>query len=157
MIFVQSNDFMYAIDAMNIRTKDLNLLAVLLVIAEEESLSRASGRLHLSQPALSHALSRLREQFEDPLFVRGQHGLVPTPRVRALLPSIREVIGSAEKLYGLGQRLDLAKIQRTVVIASTNYFEARAVADLVIEAQKKVPGLRFETRSLVGGFPKAEL
>ena len=53
---------------MNIRNKDLNLLAVFVGIAKL-NLSRASGRLGLSQPALSHALSRLRDQFDDPLFV----------------------------------------------------------------------------------------
>ncbi|HEY4951983.1 MAG TPA: LysR family transcriptional regulator, partial [Verrucomicrobiae bacterium] len=60
---------------MNIRNKDLNLLAVFVGISEELNLSRASGRLGLSQPALSHALARLRHQFSDPLFVRGQRGL----------------------------------------------------------------------------------
>ena len=60
---------------MNIRNKDLNLLAIFVGIGEELNLSRASGRLGLSQPALSHALGRLREQFGDPLFVRGQKGI----------------------------------------------------------------------------------
>jgi DNA-binding transcriptional LysR family regulator len=54
----------------NIRNKDLNLLAVFLGIAEELNLSRAPGRLGLSQPALSHALSRLRDQFDDALITR---------------------------------------------------------------------------------------
>jgi DNA-binding transcriptional LysR family regulator len=142
---------------MNIRSKDLNLLAIFVGISDELNLSRASSRLGLSQPALSHALSRLREQFSDPLFVRGQRGLVATPKVSVLLPQIRALLASAENLYGAGETLNLATLNRKVVIASTAYFEARVVAAFIKHAQKVAPGLQIETRSLSGGFPKPEL
>ena len=142
---------------MDIRTKDLNLLPVFLVISEELNLSRASARLGLSQPALSHALSRLREQLGDPLFVRGQRGLVATPKVAELLPQIRSFLSMAGALYSPGEALDLAKLNRKVVIASTAYFEARTVTDFVQVLQKKAPNIQLETRSLSGGFPKQEL
>jgi DNA-binding transcriptional LysR family regulator len=142
---------------MNIRNKDLNLLAIFVAIGEELNLSRASGRLGLSQPALSHALSRLREQFADPLFVRGQRGLLATPKVGILLPQIRTVLAQAERLYGPGEDLDLKSLKRRVVIASTAYFEAIALVRFVKRAQKLAPGLQLETRSLSGGFPKGEL
>ncbi|UVK38571.1 LysR family transcriptional regulator [Mesorhizobium sp. AR10] len=135
----------------------MNLLPILLVVGEELNLTRASERLGLSQPALSHALARLREQFGDALFVRGQRGLIATPRVETLLPAVREVIERTGALYEGAAELDLAGLQRTVVIASTAYFEARAVPALMKMAQQLAPGLRFETRSLSGGFPKAEL
>ena len=141
----------------NIRNKDLNLLAVFVGISEELNLSRTSGRLGLSQPALSHALSRLREQFADPLFVRGQRGLVATPRVGVLLPQVRALLASAENLYGPGEILDLANLDRKVIIASTAYFEARVMAGFIKHAQTNAPGLRIETRSLSGEFPKREL
>jgi DNA-binding transcriptional LysR family regulator len=142
---------------MNIRSKDLNLLAVFVGISEELNLSRASGRLGLSQPALSHALSRLRHQFSDPLFVRGQRGLVATPKVAILLPQIRALLAAAENLYGTAEVLNVAKLNRRVVIASTAYFEARAIASFISHAQVKAPGLQIETRSLSSGFPKQEL
>ena len=142
---------------MNIRTKDLNLLSVLLVVGEELNLTRASERLGLSQPALSHALARLRVQFGDPLFVRGQRGFIATRRLEELLPRIRALLDQAGLLYGGHETLDLARIERKVVIASTAYFEARAIPALMRKAQDVAPGLRFETRSLSGGFPKAEL
>jgi DNA-binding transcriptional LysR family regulator len=141
----------------NVRAKDLNLLAILLVVGEELNLTRASERLGLSQPALSHALARLREQFGDPLFVRGQRGLVATPRLEALLPPVRDVLERAGGLYGSAAELDLARLERKVVIASTAYFEARTIAALIKMAQDVAPGLRLETRSLAGGFPKTEL
>ena len=142
---------------MNIRNKDLNLLAVIAGISEELNLSRASGRLGLSQPALSHALSRLREQFSDPLFVRGQRGLVATPKVSVLLPKIRALLAAAEELYGPGEVLNLMKLSRKVVIASTAYFEARAISSFVSRARIEAPALQIETRSLSHGFPRQEL
>src|SRR5262245_25075375 len=142
---------------MNIRNKDLNLLTIFVGISEEMNLSRASKRLGLSQPALSHALSRLRNQFSDPLFVRGQRGLVATPKVAILLPQVRALITAAEKLYGPGEVLDLRKLNRKVVIASTAYFEARTITGFIGYCQDVAPGLRIETRSLSGGFPRREL
>src|SRR5262245_8277728 len=142
---------------MNIRIKDLNLLPIFLGIAEELNLSRASQRLALSQPALSHALSRLRHQFSDPLFVRGQRGLVATPKVAVLLPQVRALLAAAEGIYGTGETLDLAKLKRKVVIASTAYFESRTIAGFISHAETKAPGLQIETRSLSGGFPRREL
>jgi DNA-binding transcriptional LysR family regulator len=139
------------------KNKDLNLLSILVVIGDELNLSRASERLGLSQPALSHALSRLREQFSDPLFVRGQRGLLATPKVSTLLPQVREVLARAESLYGSESPLDLAKIDRRVVIACTTYFESRIVATLIKLVSEKAPGVRLETVSLSGGFPKREL
>jgi DNA-binding transcriptional LysR family regulator len=156
-IFAQSNVFIYDIVVMNIRTKDLNLLAILLTVGEELNLTRASERLGLSQPALSHALARLREQFGDPLFVRAQRGLIATPRLEALLPQVRDGLELVSGLYGGGEELNLSRLERKVVIASTTYFEARAIPVLMKMARGVSPGLRFETRSLVGGFPKAEL
>jgi DNA-binding transcriptional LysR family regulator len=59
---------------------DLNLLIILQVLLEERNGSRAARRLHLSQSAVSKALGRLRETFDDPLFVRSAYGMDPTPR-----------------------------------------------------------------------------
>lgn len=62
---------------------DLNLLTVFLVLYREASVTRTAEVLHLGQPAISGALKRLREMFNDPLFVRGAKGMLPTPRRRA--------------------------------------------------------------------------
>src|SRR5471030_1196617 len=128
---------------MNIRTKDLNLLPIFVAIAEELNLSRASSRLNLSQPALSHALSRLREQFDDPLFVRAQRGLVATPKVSGLLPQVREFISGAQQLYGPEEVLNLTKLNRKVVVASTAYYETRAVASFIKQARRTAPALQL--------------
>lgn len=58
---------------------DLNLLHVFDTIYREGSLTRAARALHLTQPAVSHSLSRLRDHFDDPLFTRQGNQMVPTP------------------------------------------------------------------------------
>ncbi len=77
-----------------IRT-DLNLLVALQILLEERNVTRAAERLSVSQPALSKTLQKLRDSFEDELFTRTAHGLVPTPRAEQLrreLPSILETV-----------------------------------------------------------------
>ncbi|MBK8197058.1 MAG: LysR family transcriptional regulator [Acidobacteria bacterium] len=77
---------------MNLRSLDLNLLPVLEAIYTERSLTRASESLHLTQPAVSNALSRLRLHFEDPLFVREGRGVKPTAMAEALMPAVRDAL-----------------------------------------------------------------
>lgn len=77
---------------MNLRSLDLNLLPVLEAVYTERSLTRASEMLHITQPAVSNALSRLRTHFEDPLFVREGRGVKPTAMAEALMPAVREAL-----------------------------------------------------------------
>src|SRR4029077_2877976 len=81
---------------LNLRGVDLNLLPVFEAVYEERSLSRGAARLAMTQPAVSHALTRLRSVFEDPLFIRQSRGVAPTPvadviyaRLRGALTSVR--------------------------------------------------------------------
>lgn len=73
----------------NYRTIDLNLLRVLLALAETGSVSLAAAQLGMSQPATSSALGRLRRATGDPLFLRSKSGMVPSPYVDAILPDVR--------------------------------------------------------------------
>jgi DNA-binding transcriptional LysR family regulator len=82
---------------------DLNLLVVLDAIHGEGGVTRAAEKLNLTQPAISHALSRLRALFDDPLFVRRGRALVPTPLTRAIVQPLRR------SLQGLGALLREAR------------------------------------------------
>ena len=77
---------------------DLNLLIILQVLLEERNGSRAARRLHLSQSAVSKALGRLRETFDDPLFVRSAYGLDPTPRALDLQLQLQPILLSLDNL-----------------------------------------------------------
>lgn len=81
---------------------DLNLLQIFDAIHSKGGVSAAARHLNLSQPAISHALAKLRDAFDDPLFVRQGNKLVPTPAARAIAAPIREA------LRGLDAALDAA-------------------------------------------------
>jgi DNA-binding transcriptional LysR family regulator len=82
-----------------IRT-DLNLLVALQILLEERNVTRAAERLSVSQPALSKTLQKLRDSFEDELFTRTAHGLVPTPRAEALAKDLPGVLENVEHVLG---------------------------------------------------------
>ena len=82
---------------------DLNLLVVFDAVMQERSVTRAGHRLGLSQPAMSHALTRLRHMMKDDLFIRGPRGMAPTPRAEELAVPIRHA------LDGLQQSLEPAR------------------------------------------------
>jgi len=84
---------------LNLRGVDLNLLPVFEAAYEERSLSRAAARLAMTQPAVSHSLTRLRALFKDELFIRQSRGVLPTPvadmvytRLHGALGAVREAV-----------------------------------------------------------------
>src|SRR5882672_17349 len=78
---------------------DLNLLLTLQVLLECHSVSLAARQLHLTQSAISKALSRLRTQFNDPLFLRASKGLVPTPFAQHLRQPLHDWLETAAGLF----------------------------------------------------------
>ncbi len=77
---------------MNKKAMDLNLYRVFEVIFSEASLTRAGEILHITQPAVSNALARLRQEFGDPLFVRSGRRMQPTPLAESIAPEIRRAL-----------------------------------------------------------------
>ncbi len=84
---------------MNLRNIDLNLLVIFDALMEECHVTRAGRRVGLSQPAMSSALSRLRQLFQDELLVRTPSGMEPTPRALALAASVRQLLRQTETLF----------------------------------------------------------
>jgi DNA-binding transcriptional LysR family regulator len=82
-----------------IRT-DLNLLVALQILLEERNVTRAAERLSVSQPALSKTLQKLRDAFEDQLFTRTAHGLIPTPRAESLAADLPALLETVERVLG---------------------------------------------------------
>src|SRR5437660_643842 len=73
----------------NLGAIDLNLLVVFDAVMQERNVTRAGQRINLSQPAMSHALARLRHVLKDGLFIRTPRGMVPTPRAEQLASHVR--------------------------------------------------------------------
>ena len=77
---------------------DLNLLVVLDALLEERNVTRAAARLGYTQPTVSGMLTRLRDLFGDPLFVRTQRGLLATPRAQALTVPLKQLLDDGRHL-----------------------------------------------------------
>src|SRR4051795_12571576 len=88
----QSQDLRYDIAMPDIRRIDLNLLVVLDALLDERNVTRAAARLGYTQPTISGMLARLRDLFGDPLFVRTQRGVLPTPRAQALALPLKQLL-----------------------------------------------------------------
>ncbi len=110
---------------MNWGSIDLNLLIVFDVLMQERNLTRAGKRLGLSQPATSHALSRLRHMLHDDLFVRTPEGMQPTTRAEQMAEPVRNAL-HALSITLVPESFDPASATRDFVVAVNNY-AARAV------------------------------
>ena len=126
---------------MHISRIDLNLFVVLDAIYREGNITRASQALKLSQPALSHALGRLRELLKDPLFVRQGSAMVPTPLVRNLIGPTRQALQTLELNVRQSQRFDPAQTRRAFHLGLRDVFEVTILPALVRVIQDQAPGI----------------
>ncbi|MBD3651385.1 MAG: LysR family transcriptional regulator, partial [Alcanivorax sp.] len=101
---------------MHVSRFDLNLFVVFDAIYTEGSLTRAARVLNLTQPAVSHALGRLRDRLEDPLFVRQGARMVPTSRARAMVTPVRHALGGLQRCLSDEGGFDVADAERTFVV-----------------------------------------
>ncbi len=124
---------------------DLNLFVVFDVIYREGNLTRASEALNLSQPAVSHSLSRLRERFNDKLFERSGKRMQPTPLAKAIIERVREALGSLESTLTDGLMFDPATAERTFTIAMRDVLEAKALPELALRLKAIAPNVRFRS------------
>ena len=102
---------------------DLNLLPIVVALYDELSVSRAARQLGMSQPAVSKALRRLRETFDDALFVRGPSGIVPTPRAHAIVRTARPHLQHLREDLLKGERFDPATSTRPIVLGLSDIAE----------------------------------
>src|SRR5437763_16992401 len=115
---------------MDIRAVDLNLLKAFDALMSERAVARAAGRIGLSQPAMSHALSRLRALFADDLFVRTPTGMEPTARAREIAPLVSAAIEHIEAALNLGAGFDPAKSAGIFTAGMAEYAEVALVGAL---------------------------
>lgn len=132
---------------MDSKRLDLNLLVTLEALLVEQNVTKAAARLHLSQPAVSAQLSRLRDVFDDPLLVPAQRGMTPTAKALELLVPLRQALDQVRATVAL-QDFDPARAQFTVTIACTDYLQAAVVGPLAVGLRAKAPGVRVALRNL---------
>ena len=114
----------------NIKKIDLNLLGVLDALLDERNVTRAAARLGYTQPTVSGMLTRLRDLFGDPLFVRTQRGLLATPRAQALAVPLKQLLDDSKRLVARDV-FDPALAEATFSVASNDYMQQALLAPLV--------------------------
>jgi len=129
----------------DIRRTDLTLLVVLDALLEERSVTRAAARLAVTQPTVSGMLARLRTLFNDPLFVRTQRGLLPTPRAQALAPLLRQWLAEAEVLVA-GDRFEPASALLTASVSANDYIQSALIVPFLRRLRGAAPNLRIAVR-----------
>lgn len=122
----------------NLAGIDLNLLVVLEALLAERHVSRAALRLNRSQPAVSHALARLRHLLDDPLLVRRQGGLEPTARAIEIAPALAEALDGVRHLLAPDD-FDPATERRTFRLAMSDYGATVVLSVLLPLLRKRAP------------------
>jgi DNA-binding transcriptional LysR family regulator len=130
---------------MNINSIDLNLFLVFQAIYATRSVTLAGDRLGMTQSAVSNALKRMRERFNDALFVRSADGMVPTPVAERLIAPIEEGIACLVQAVDQGRTFEPETSSRTFRIAVNDIGQLVMVPELLSVARGIAPGVRFET------------
>lgn len=130
---------------------DLNLIPHLVAIEETRNVSRAAERLGVSQPRVSTALARLREYFNDPLFVRTARGMEPTPRTLALVPAAREALARIERGMLDRQHFDPSTSSETFSIALSDVGEIVFLPRLLQAFAQQAPNANLRSVSASHG------
>ena len=142
---------------MDIRAVDLNLLKAFDALISERAVTRAAGRIGLSQPAMSHALSRLRGLFADDLFVRTPTGMEPTARAREIAPLVSAAIEHIEAALNLGIGFDPAKSTGIFTAGMAEYAEVALVGRLAAAFAKQAPRATLRLVPLSGADAAEQL
>ncbi|WP_444909005.1 LysR substrate-binding domain-containing protein [Microbulbifer sp. TRSA005] len=126
----------------HLRSMDLNLLPVFDALMVERNLTRAAVKLHMSQPAVSAALKRLRSTYNDALFIRTAKGLRPTERALALHPSIHTALGAVRSSF---RQLDFEhrEAERDFSIVLPDVVETLMIPGLSAWLREYAPGIKL--------------
>ena len=106
----------------DIKELDLKLLVVFDALLDERNVTRAAIQLGYTQPTISGMLARLRDVFDDPLFVRAQRGLIPTPQALALAAPVKQLIADSRRLI-VRDLFNPSTSEMTFTISSNDYMQ----------------------------------
>jgi len=127
----------------NFRRLDLNLLVTLDALLSEHNVTRAAQRLHLSQPAVSVHLAKLRDAFGDPLLLAGSRGMRPTARADELREPLRQALEVLERAVAPTRPFDPSKAGHVWRVAATDYAESAIVLPVLTRLRSAAPGTRL--------------
>jgi DNA-binding transcriptional LysR family regulator len=121
---------------------DLNLLTALDALLEEHSVTGAAARLHLSEPAMSRTLARIRTALRDPVLVRSGRRMVPTPRAVAIRAEVHDLLHRAHAVFAPPEPPDPSTLDRTFTMLASD-IAVSVAAPLVGRIATEAPGVRL--------------
>ncbi len=142
---------------MHLSQVDLNLFVVLEAIYREGNLTRAGRQLKLTQPAMSHALKRLRELLKDPLFIREGANMVPTPFSRNMINDVRQALQILEVSLYENRNFDPAHTRRNFIVGFWELMEATILPALARTLTRAAPEISITTLRVKRREIEAEL
>ncbi|WP_405021155.1 LysR family transcriptional regulator [Kitasatospora sp. NBC_00070] len=135
---------------------DLNLLMALDALLEEGSVAGAAARLHVTAPAMSRSLGRIRKVTGDQILVRTGRSMVPTTRALAMRAQVHALVQQAHQLLSAQQELDLAALDRVFTVRWHDALTAACGTALITAVHRQAPGVRLRL-SAEPGTDDAEL
>jgi DNA-binding transcriptional LysR family regulator len=132
----------------NLSGVDLNLLVVFDALMAERHVTRAALRNGLSQPAVSKALNRLRYLFDDPLFVRKDRRMEPTPRAIELSGPIHEALENISRTLTRPMAFNPGEIAARVTLATIDSLQTTLLPLLIAKVRKEAPGLDLNIKAM---------
>jgi DNA-binding transcriptional LysR family regulator len=122
---------------------DLNLLTALDALLEEGSVAGAAARLHVTSPAMSRTLGRIRSATGDQILVRTGRSMVPTPRALALHAQVHALVQQAHQLLSAQQELDLAALERVFTVRWHDALTTACGTALITAIHRRAPGVQL--------------
>jgi DNA-binding transcriptional LysR family regulator len=126
---------------------DLNLLVVFDAIMQAKTLTRAGQELGMSQPAVSHALARLRHMIKDDLFVRTPEGMLPTPRAERMAGPVRAALQELQVTLA-SDRFEASQSSRSFIIVANNYAARAVIPGFVRRMARLAPSVVPDVRPI---------
>ncbi|WP_327075223.1 LysR family transcriptional regulator [Kitasatospora purpeofusca] len=135
---------------------DLNLLTALDALLEEGSVAGAAARLHVTAPAMSRSLGRIRKATGDQILVRTGRSMVPTTRALAMRAQVHTLVQQAQQLLSAQRELELASLERVFTVRWHDTLTAACGSALITAVRDQAPGVRLRL-SAEPGTDDAEL
>ena len=130
---------------MQLQQIDMNLFPVLDAIYATRNLTRAAERLHITQPAVSNALARLRRALNDQLFIRTPSGMSPTPLTENIMPRVQQALTLLGSSVTEQHQFEPASAQKTLRLSMNDMAETLVLPKLLEHLQQVAPGISVES------------
>ena len=127
---------------------DLNLFLILRTVYQEGTITAAANKLHLTQPAVSHALSRLREKFDDVLFIRHGRKMVPSALCQNIMPQVIVSLTALESTLLDNQVFDVTEYKREMKFGFRDILESIFFPTLVTDLLTNTPNITINSRQV---------